>query len=199
MAVLSRSAGERARLGWMNGLTIRYFAAVWIFLAGLNFSGQAAPSQEYQLKAVFLFNFAQFVEWPPEAFPNAESPLVIGVLGDNPFENYLEEAVRGEQANHRPLVVQRYRRVAEIKSCHILFISRSESARLDEIFASLKGRNILTVGDVDGFALHGGMIRFVMEKNKIRMRINLEAAKAGRLTISSKLLRPAEIVSPGSD
>jgi hypothetical protein len=89
--------------------------------------------------------------------------------------------------------------VEEIKSCHVLFISRSETDRLEQIFASLKGRSILTVGDFDGFAQRGGMIRFVMEKNKTRLRIALETAKAGNMTISSKLLRPAEIVAPGKD
>jgi hypothetical protein len=162
-------------------------------------TAQTKPAPEYQLKAVFLFNFAQFVDWPPQAFPDAQSPLVIGVLGEDPFGAYLDETVRGEKVNSRPLVVQRYRRAEEIKTCHVLFVSRSEADRLGEILASLKGRTILTVGDTEGFAGHGGMIRFLTEKNKIRLRINLEAAKAANLTISSKLLRPAEIVGPGKD
>jgi hypothetical protein len=82
--------------------------------------------------------------------------------------------------------------VGEIKTCHVLFISRSETDRLEQILASVKGRNILTVGDAEDFALRGGMIQLVTEKNKIRMRINLEAVKAAGLTISSKLLRVAE-------
>jgi hypothetical protein len=155
-------------------------------------SAQTATSPEYQIKAVFLFNFAQFVDWPPKAFADAQTPLVIGILGEDLFGSYLDETVRGEKVNNRPLVVQRFRRIGEIKACHVLFISRSENARLEEILASLKGRSILTVGDNDDFALRGGMIRFVTEKNKIRMRINLEAVKAANLTISSKLLRLAE-------
>ena len=87
----------------------------------------------------------------------------------------------------------------EIKTCHILFISRSETDRLEPILARLKDRNILTVADAEGFAQRGVMIRFVTEHNKIRLRINLEAAKAAHLTISSKLLRPAEIVTAGQD
>ena len=158
-----------------------------------------AQSKEYQIKAVFLFNFAQFVDWPTNAFPEAQAPLVIGILGEDPFGSYLDETVRGEKVNNRPLLVQRYRSVDQIKSCHILFISRSEADRLEEIFNGLKGRNILTVGDYDGFAQRGGMVRFVTEKNKVRLRIGLEAAKAAHLTISSKLLRPAEIVAPGKD
>jgi hypothetical protein len=178
---------------------------VWLVMSGLLLSvgldlrAQTPPAPEYQVKAVFLFNFAQFVDWPPNAFPEAQTPLVIGVLGEDPFGVYLDETVHGEKVNNRPLVVQRYHRVEEIKTCHVLFISRSETERLEPIVASLKGRNVLTVGDAVGFAQHGGMIRFVTEKNKIRLRINLEAAKAASLTISSKLLRPAEIVAPGKD
>ena len=94
---------------------------------------KAAAPTEYQLKAVFLFNFAQFVDWPQESFPEAQTPLVIGVLGEDPFGTYLDEIVRGETVNDHHLVVQRYRRVDEITTCHILFISRSESKRLEPI------------------------------------------------------------------
>src|SRR5437899_638694 len=116
---------------------------------------QTAASREYSVKAVFLFNFAQFVEWPETAFPAAETPLVIGVLGEDPFGAYLDETVRGEKVNNRPLVIERYHRVEEIKTCHILFISRSETDRLEKIFAGLKGRNILMVGDSDRFCGRG--------------------------------------------
>jgi|SRR5688572_10997142 len=181
-----------------------FFGVWWIICVLLFFCGRHLPAQttipaEYQIKAVFLFNFTQFVEWPTNAFADAQSPLVIGVLGEDPFGAYLEETVRGEKANDHPLTVQRFRRVEDITTCHVLFISRSEAARFDQIFASLKNRHTLTVGDVDGFARSGGIIRFLTEKNKIRLRINLEAAKAANLTISSKLLRPAEIVAPGKD
>jgi hypothetical protein len=159
----------------------------------------AAQSKEYEVKAVFLFNFAQFVEWPTNAFDETQSPLVIGVLGDDPFGSFLDETVRGETVNSRPLVIRRYRRADEIKSCHILFISRSEAGRLEEVFSSLKGRHVLTVGDYDGFNQRGGMVRFYTEKNKIRLKIGLETTRTARLTISSKLLRPAQIVAPGKD
>ncbi len=125
--------------------------------------------------------------------------MVIGVLGENPFGNYLEEIVRGEKVKNRPLIVQRYRRVDEVKTCHVFFVGRSEADRLGQILASLKGRSILTVGETENFAQRGGMIRFASEKNNIRMRINLDAAKAAGLTISSKLLRSADIVAPGKD
>ncbi|HVH66640.1 MAG TPA: YfiR family protein [Gemmatimonadales bacterium] len=158
-------------------------------------AGQTAPSLEYRVKAVFLFNFAQFVDWPLAAFPDSQTPVVIGVLGDDPFGPLLDETVRGETLAGRPFEVRRYRRADEIKACHILFISQSESDRLEEILAGLKSRPTLTVGDGEGFSLRGGMVRFVTEKNRVRLRINLEAVQAANLTISSKLLRSAEIVT----
>jgi hypothetical protein len=160
---------------------------------------QEPPAKEYQLKAVFLFNFAQFVDWPASAFPAPDTPLVIGILGRDPFGTYLDETVRGETVKGHPLAVQRFRRVEDITTCHILFISGAEEGRLEQVLAGLKGRSILTVGDVEGFAARGGMIRFLTDQNRIRLRINLEVAKADDLTVSSKLLRPAEIVSTGKE
>jgi hypothetical protein len=166
-----------------------------LLLGGFDASAQIAVSKEYQVKAVFLFNFAQFVEWPASAFADASSPIVIGVLGEDPFGAYLDETVRGEKVDNRPLAVQRYRRVDEIKVCHILFISRSEGSQLEQILASLKARRLLVVGDSDDFARRGGMIRLATVQNKIRLIINVEAAKTASLTISSKLLRSAELVT----
>jgi hypothetical protein len=164
-------------------------------LAELSVSAQTPPVEEYQVKAVFLFNFAQFVEWPHAAFGDDNSPLVIGVLGEDPFGAYLDETVRAERVANRPLRVQRYHRVDEISTCHVLFISRSEESRLAQTLASLKDRTILIVGDNDDFIQRGGMIQLATSQGKIRLRINVNAARAANLTISSKLLRSAELVT----
>jgi hypothetical protein len=164
-------------------------------LVGAAPAAQASVSREYQVKAVFLFNFAQFVEWPLAAFAGANSPIVIGVLGENPFGDYLEETVRGEKVENRRLEVQRYRRVDEIKTCHVLFVTQLEAQHLEVILAALKDRSILIVGDGDDFVQRGGMIRLATTQNKIRLIIGAEAAKAASLTISSKLLRAGEIVT----
>lgn len=175
-------------------------AALWA-VATLLVGGAAitasAQTPEYQLKAVFLFNFTQFVEWPPEAFSDSNSPIVIGILGADPFGSYLDETVRGETVNGRPLVVQRYTKIEEMDTCHVLFVSRSETARVEHILDRLRGRSILSVSEIDSFASQGGVIRFLTVSNKVRLRINLEAARLANLTISSKLLRPAEIVGAG--
>jgi len=166
---------------------------------GQPLSAQTAISKEYQIKAVFLFNFAQFVQWPTTAFTRADEPFRIGVLGADPFDSFLDETVRGEKVDGHPLVIRRYGGIEEVKGCQVLFISRSESEGMEKILAGLKGRNILTVGDTEGFIENGGIIRFVTEGNKIHFRVNLEALKRTNLTISSKVLRLAEIAGPGKD
>ena len=170
-----------------------------LFTARPDAAAQSGVTQEFQIKAVFLYNFVQFVDWPAGAFAGPQDPLIIGVLGEDPFGTALDDAVAGETVNGRSLVVRRFRRVEDIDRCHVLFISRSENARLGPILTALKGRSILTVGDAEEFTRRGGMIRFVTENNKVRLRINVEAAKAAGLTISSKLLRPAEIVTAASN
>jgi hypothetical protein len=170
---------------------VRILVASCFVVAATFSSAAAAPpvsTNEYQVKAAFLFNFAKFVVWPANVFPDANTPLVIGVLGQDPFGSYLDDTVRGERVDNRQLVVQRYRSTAEIKNCHVLFISRSESGRLNEIVSALKNRKLLIVTDADG-GEGGVVIRFVTEGNRIRFKIDPAAAKAANLTISSKLLR----------
>lgn len=156
--------------------------------------GAEAPS-EYQVKAVFVFNFSRFVEWPQQAFTTPNQPFAICILGDDPFGGRLEEAVRGEQINQHPLTVRRFRSVGESDNCQILYIDRSQGGQLHQILAALDHRSILTVSELNDSAERGGMIQFTTESNHIRLRINVDAARAAGLTISSKLLRPAEIVA----
>ncbi len=165
-----------------------------VALLSLQVSAAAAPPGEYQVKAVFLFNFGQFVEWPAHAYGSASAPFVIGVIGEDPFGKILDEVVRGESLGQHPLVVKRFKSTNDIADCNILFISRNESARLPEIMAAVRGKNILTVTDIAGAERHGAIIVLFNENNRIRMRINLAAARESQLTISSKLLRPAEVV-----
>jgi hypothetical protein len=177
---------------------------VWSIAACLALLGarpcvaQSVRASASEVQAVFLFNFAQFVDWPAEAFPDPQAPLVIGILGKDPFGSFLDETVRGETVRGRTFRINRYRRLEQVKDCHILFISRSETDRLDGILAALKGRPILTVSSGDDFDRAGGIIRFILEESKIRLSVDLEAAQAARLTFSSKLLRSAGIVPPSS-
>jgi hypothetical protein len=156
--------------------------------------GWAAPS-EYQVKAVFLYNFSRFVEWPASAFAGPDAPFVVGVFGHDPFGAELDEIVRGETAAGRPLVVRRVQTAAEAAACQILFIHQSEDKRIAEVVNALDHQSTLTVSDVDGAAQRGVMIRLVTDKGRVRLRVNVETARAAQLTISSNLLRSAEIVT----
>jgi hypothetical protein len=159
---------------------------------------QAPTAPEYRVKATFLFQFTQFVDWPDQAFPASEAPLVIGILGEDPFGLFLDETVRNEKLNQHPLAIERYQRLADVGNPHVLFVSQPETGRIGEITTALKGRNILTVGEANFFADRGGMIQFVTQENRIRLRINLGAARAANLTISSRLLRPATVINAGA-
>ena len=199
-SLLSRPAP--ARRGSCRGILMTGTLPVlqflmWLFiLGGLKpvACGAAQVSREYELKAVFLYNFAGFTTWPASAFATTNAPLVIGVLGDDPFGGVLEQTVRGEKVFGHPLKVQHFDRVEEIKTCHILFVSQSKSFELNRIVSELKGRPILTVSDISGAERRGVMIRLLTESNRIHFRVDLDAVRDANLTLSSKLLRLADVI-----
>jgi hypothetical protein len=168
-------------------------------VAALEPPGPSTPS-EYDVKAAYLYNFAKFVAWPPEARGDAAS-FVIAVLGDDPFEKALDDALRGKTVEGRNVVVRRPSRVEDAVGSQILFISGSEQGRLETILKAVAGApGTLTVGDMDGFAERGGVIGFRLEGNRVRLDVSLAAAERARLKISSQLLRLARIIdAPGAD
>jgi len=181
----------------------RWTIRLALFLSALMLAGgspslaQPPISKEYQIKAVCLLNFAQFISWPADTFAAADKPFRIGILGEDHFGSFLDETVRGEKIDGHPLVVERYARVEDAKDCQILFISGSEDPRMQKIIAGLKETNILTVGETKHFCRIGGMIHFFILGNKIHFKINLEAVKQGDLVISSKVLRLADAFQSG--
>ncbi len=164
-----------------------------IVSAWLNAHAEPPPSREYLIKAAFLYKFAKFVDWPAKAFPNDRTPLTICILGKEPFGAALE-TIKDKKVRGRKLVIQRLARLEDLKQCHILFISASEEKRLPELLSTIKGKAILTVSDMKGFAHCGGIINLVTIEKKIRFEINLDAAHLAGLKISSKLLKLAKIV-----
>lgn len=177
-------------------LFLRRFIII-VIVAGIQTMSfaQKPAVPEHQIKAVFLFNFIQFVDWPSHSFDSVESPVVIGVLGKDPFGSYLDEILAGEVINGRPVTVKRFSGLHEIENCHILYIHNPEPENFSKIFDLLSGKNVLTISDSRDFVEEGGIIRFVKVNNKIQFQINPEAAKRANLVISSKLLRLAEIVA----
>jgi len=166
-----------------------------LLLSIVLFAGQAASApSEYEIKAVFLLNFSRFVEWPESAFEAPDAPFVLCIYGRDPFGEVLDATVAGEKVGTREVSVRRISDVADASACHILFVHHSEQARLAEILTALDHRSTLTVSDSDRRARRGEMIRLVTDNDRVRLRIDVEAARAAGLTLSSNLLRAAEIV-----
>jgi hypothetical protein len=158
--------------------------------------GRAQRPSEYELKAVFLYNFAKFVEWPAEAFPGPSSPIVIGIAGHDPFGAAIDEAVSGKTANGRAIVVRRMKSSEDLRSCHILFIAIAEASRAARILRSTEGASVLTVGEMPHFSRRGGIVNFLIERNHVHFEINKELADRANLKISSRLLKLAKEPGP---
>jgi hypothetical protein len=158
---------------------------------------------ELQIKAGFLYTFVKYVDWPEDAFKASSNTVVIGVLGKDPFGTVLDTTVAGKKINGRAVHIKRFQRVEEIGACHVLFVSESEKERLGDVLASLRGRKTLTVSEAEGFLQQGGQIQLVMESDRVRFDINMEAARQAGLKLSSHLLRVARYLinrpKPGED
>jgi hypothetical protein len=152
---------------------------------------ESAPS-EYETKAAILLNFVRFTDWPPEAFTSAEAPFVIGVVGKDPFGAALDKTFSGKSVKGRSFIVKRLTADQNLKSCHLLFVSASEKRRQRDLLDKLRGAPVLTVGETYDFRDHSGAVQFVPRDKSVGFNINLNAAKAGRLHISSNVLRQAD-------
>jgi hypothetical protein len=149
---------------------------------------------EYQVKAAYLFNFLKFVEWPEHVFADSLAPIVIGIVGGDPFGSSLPEVVIGKTVQGRDLVIREYREGEDLRGAQILYINTSEKKHLRHILAGLRGASVLTVADMSGFVDEGGMIQFLSENNRVRFAINVDAARKAKLKISSRLLSLARVV-----
>ncbi len=183
MALLTPRDGWVYRVGFVASLGAALLTGI-----------QAQTIDEYQVKAAFLYNFAKFVEWPPQAFKNSTEPIGVCILGQDPFGQALEEVVKGKQIDGRALVVRNISGARQAGDCKILFVSSSERKHLASILTAVKATSVLTVGEMENFAAEGGVINLRPENGRIRMEINVQAAEQGRLRISSKLLSLAQIV-----
>ena len=171
-------------------LTIIRFSIPIALTVILLLPGRAAAQEanEYQVKAAFLFNFAKFVEWPSTAGADPNAPMVIGILGKDPFGPEIDRAIEGKTVNGRRLAVKRFSSLEAYEHCNILFVSSSERTNLSRILAAVRNRSVLTVSETDRFAQLGGIINFITIENRIRFEINQAAATRAGLKISSKLL-----------
>lgn len=170
------------------------FAGVLLMALSRTGSADERTAPEYKVKAAFLFHFAEYAEWPSDAFPHGDSPLVIGVIGrGDPFNGDIEAIVHDKRVGGHPITVAHYPNAAALGTCHILFVCEDESPELDQIIQKA-GNSTLTVADTDGFTDRGGLVRFFPENGKVHFEVNLDGLRHSRLKISSKLLKLAKIV-----
>lgn len=166
-----------------------------ILAAGLALLGWLAglcPAQEvgseYQVKAAQIYSFTKFIDWPAKKFSSAASPFIIGVWGSDAVTDYLREAFQGRRIKDRLVEIRHLSNKAELRPCHLVFVSRSERDRLGGILWEMRSENILSVGESDNFLRAGGVINFVNVEGETRFQINAGAASRENLKISSKLL-----------
>jgi len=190
--------GSRGHFG--AGPAWKAWAFLWplvccVLLAALPHAfAQSNDEGEYRLKLAFLYNFAQFVQWPSDTFRNAGAPLTICVAGNNPFQGDLEQSLRERMAGSHPIQVRRLKPDDDPRACQMIFVRAGENGAALRILIEQKNSSTLTVGEAKGFAERGGMINLTREEKRLRFEVNLNAAAQSRLKISSKLLALAKIV-----
>ena len=176
-----------------------FFRAILVALTALLLSppgarGQGAAVPEYAVKAAFLLNIAKYATWPPPSFSDASAPVVIGILGDDPFGAVLDRVVSGRVINDRRVIVRRAKRAAELRGAHVVFVAASESDRAAGICATLAESGTLCVGDTESTAALTA-IHFSLESGRIVFSVNLAAVRRSNVAISSKLLQLAKTVT----
>lgn len=176
----------------LSRFILAFVSLAWLFHGAAVFAADA-EFPEYKLKAAFLFNFAKFLQWPGEALPATE-PLVIAVIGENPFDRHLDDVIKGKLANGHPVVVQYLSNLPDKLSCHILFVPRSAREKVPEILRITEGRAIVTVSEYDGFCQAGGLINLRVESQAIRFDLNIEEAQRANISLSGRLSGVATLV-----
>ncbi len=159
-----------------------------------------AQSREYQVKAAFLFNFAQFVDWPGTVFTNNDTPFVIGILGNDPFGAALDATVQGETINNHKIIIERAHVVDDLKKlpaplrqqigkepCHRDFVGPGFPAGAEGF------------SEIEGFARQGGNINFYLDGSKVRFEVNPTVSERDGLKVSSQLLNLGKIIQTAKE
>lgn len=156
-------------------------------------------SSEYLIKAGYIYNFAKLVEWPATTFAQPDSPIVIGIVGNDPFGPVIDKVLEGKKVNGHPFLIKRLKTTADVKECHILFVGSSLGPHVSDTIRLTRGTPVLTISEIPGFADRGGIINLTLEQNKVRFEVNVEAAKEADLNISSRLLVLAKVIQQSGD
>jgi hypothetical protein len=165
-----------------------------LLLVPLSTTAQSSVPMEYRIKANFLAMVPSFIDWPEDAFPSAQAPILVCVLGEFSFGINLARAVQSVTPHGRRIEVQPKHKDQELRSCHVLFVSRSETKRYEKVLLAVQGADVLTVGETPDFLKAGGALSFSFERETLQFEVNLLAATSAHLKISSRLLALAKQV-----
>jgi hypothetical protein len=200
----ARAPGSRPRLRglpFLGRLTLEWalaWALSWAVASGPAAQpARAQVAEEHELKAAFLYNFTQFVEWPEDAFPRIDTPFRFCVVGSDAVGEFLAELVAGERIRGRPLEVRRYGRARDARACHTVFLGADQDPRELRWVSGVGEGRVLTVGESAEFLSAGGLLRFRLQRGRIRLQVNDAARQDSRLRISSKLLQLCDVVAAG--
>jgi hypothetical protein len=172
-------------------LAVVVFGGMIVFVSSVFAYAQVPNPTEYELKAVYLYNFSRFIEWPPKPDSSQQEEFSICVLGRDPFGQALNIILEDKTIAGRNIKTKKIEKLEDAGQCQILFISASEQKHLKQILMTLDGASVLTVSDMPEFNDHGGMMQFVWEGNRVRFAVNLPIAKKAGLVLSSELLKVA--------
>ena len=167
---------------------------MFCFAAARGLGAEASTLSETQVKALFLFNFTKYVEWPESAFASPTAPLTIGLLGDTELAEPLRALAAGKTVNGHPIVIVDKMTADRATNCHILFLSTAEQKQLPSLLPALRGQPVLAVGENDKFTRLGGIVNFGRRDSKVRLEINTATAGEARLKLCAKLLGVADVV-----
>ena len=173
-------------------------ATVWALIGFPTMRGQQSKPTEYEVKAIYLYNFARFVEWPSKVIPAQDTSFNICVLGQDPFGPALNATLTDEAIDGKSVAAKRISTAQDAVNCRVLFISSSEDPRLKEILAALVDTSVLTVSDMPQFARRGGMVQLILEGNRVRFVVNLVPTERARLVLSSEVLKLAVSIRDNS-
>jgi hypothetical protein len=157
-------------------------------------AADAKGLSEQELKAAALYQVIHFTRWPDGTFGSNEDPIVIGIYGEDPFGSLIDELVTGERVSGHPLQVVRCFTPEAAANCHLVFVAETDEHSGARLLHALRTRSVLTVGDSEAFCERGGIVGLTVKNNRIRIVVNLEVARRSNVSLSSKLLRLAEIV-----
>lgn len=178
-------------------LHVRELIAVALLCPLLLAAGDQPIADEYEIKAAMLLNLTKFVDWPAAKLGEPGAPFIIGILGHDPFGHDLDKQLAGKALAGHPIVIERLSAGGHPELCHVLFATRAERRRLEELGAALAHASVLTVGDGEHFAAAGSVFGLVLRGDRVQIEVNLEAARRSNLVVSSRLLKIAAVVSEG--